>query len=94
MQGMPSSFAGMPPPPPQFAPPVQQIIARPSHAGQSPVSSQTVPMPYLQPNTSISPGLMQSQQNSQFQSSHVVNLGGGGMPLSSSYTVRLLLQAM
>ncbi|ONK72743.1 uncharacterized protein A4U43_C04F22710 [Asparagus officinalis] len=82
-QSVSSSFVGVPPPP-QFAPPVQ-ILSRSSHPGQSPVSSQTIPAPYIQSNASFSPG-MQSQQNSQFQSNHLVNLGGGGMPLSSSYT--------
>lgn len=92
-QGMPSSFAGMPPPPPpQFTPPVQQIISRPSHPGQSPVSSQTIPAPYIQPNVST-PGLMQSQQSSQFQSNHLNNLGTAGVPLSSSYTVWHPMQA-
>lgn len=84
-QGTPFSFAGMPPPPPpHFAPPLQQVFQRSSHPGQSPVSSQAIPAPYIQP--CISTGLMQSQQNSQFQSNHMVNFCGGGMPLSSSYT--------
>ncbi|XP_077253317.1 pre-mRNA-processing protein 40A isoform X2 [Tasmannia lanceolata] len=82
--GMPSPQSQQP----QFSQPMPQFPPRPGQPGQVQPSSQTIPMPYSQPNRPITSGSLQPQQSthSQALNNHLPGLGGLGMPLSSSYT--------
>ncbi|XP_020581974.1 pre-mRNA-processing protein 40A [Phalaenopsis equestris] len=92
--GPPQNFG--PPMPMQFrpvAPPSQQPLQfNPASAQQFRpnvgISGQTqaIPMPYLQQNRPITAGALQTPQSMQLPNNIVPNLGGVGIPLSSSYT--------
>lgn len=90
--GVPLIGVGIPPQnqQPQFSQPIQQLPPRPSP--QLPPPSQAIPMPVARPNMHIpSESMMQqsdSQAHSQAPNGYTPGLGGPGMPLSSSYTVK------
>lgn len=84
-QVMAGSNSGMPSP--IFAQPSQYIPPRSGPPGHGMPSSQGIPMQYMQLNRPINSGSMQPQQNAQLANNHLTNLNGGGMPLSSSFTV-------
>lgn len=92
-QGVPGSNIGIPSGQTQihhFPQPAQHMPPR--SGPPAPPSSQAIPMPYVQPSRPMtSGGPLQPQQNPQMPNSHLPNLGGMGMPLSSSYTVRSLI---
>ena len=90
--GVPLIGVGIPPQnqQPQFSQPIQQLPPRPSP--QLPPPSQAIPMPVARPNMHIpSESMMQqsdSHAHSQAPNGYTPGLGGPGMPLSSSYTVK------
>ncbi|XP_042506427.1 pre-mRNA-processing protein 40A-like isoform X2 [Macadamia integrifolia] len=91
-QGIPTSNVGMPPSAQgqqlQYSQPIQQLPPRPGQPGHSMLtSSQTVQMPYPQPNMpSFSSGSPQPQQNAQPMANPMGVPGSMGMPLLPSYT--------
>lgn len=71
---------------PQFAPPMQQLPSRPGQ--QLPLSSQAIPPPVARPNMHIPSESVMPQPDSQTPNGYTPGLGGPGIPLSSSYTVK------
>lgn len=89
--GVPMMNVGMPiqNQQPQFSQPIQQLHQRPTQ--QLPPPSQAIPMPVARPNMQIPSESMMPQHDSQAPNGYTPGLGGPGMPLSSSYTVRFCL---
>lgn len=90
-QGMPGPNVALPSGQTQtlhFPQPTQHLPPRPGPPGQGPPSSQSIPAPYGQPGMPISSGQLPPHQGVQVPN-HLSSLAGGGMPLSSSYTVLL-----
>ncbi|XP_073112441.1 pre-mRNA-processing protein 40A isoform X1 [Elaeis guineensis] len=86
-QGVPGSNIGIPSGQTQMHHFPQAAQHLPPRSGPpAPPSSQAIPMPYVQPSRPMTSGSLQPQQNPQMPNSHLPNLGGIGMPLSSSYT--------
>lgn len=78
--------------PPQFSQPMQQLQSRPLQPGSAIPSSQATQMPYYQQNMSFTSGSQQFQQAAP-PNNHAHGFGGPGAPLSSSYTVKRILNA-
>lgn len=70
--------------PVQYSQPMQQLPPRPGLPG-APLSSQAMPMSYIQPNRPITSGPPQSHAGAPF-ANHTSGVGGMGVPFSSSYT--------
>jgi len=86
-QHFPPGGQGMVPNQPvQYSQPMQQLPPRPGLPG-APLSSQAMPMPYVQPNRPITSGPLQNYASAPF-ANHASVVGGMGVPFSSSYTVR------
>ncbi|KAJ7967603.1 pre-mRNA-processing protein 40A-like [Quillaja saponaria] len=72
---------------PQFSQPMQQLPPRPGQPGQPlPLPPQAIPPPVARPNMHIASESLMPQPDSQTPNGYTPNLGGPGMPLSSSYT--------
>jgi len=86
--GVPMIGVGMPPQnqQPQFSQPIQQLPPRPNP--QLPPPSQAIPMPVARPNLHIPSESMMPQPDSQAPNGYTPGVGGPGMTLSSSYTVK------
>lgn len=70
----------------QFIQPVQQLPSRPGQ--QLPLPSSAIPLPVARPNMQFPSESMMPQPDSQTPSGYTPGLGGSGIPLSSSYTVK------
>jgi len=81
---------GLPPQPPQpqFPHPMQQLPARPNQPSLGPPPPQAIPLPNAQPNRHVMSGSPLPPPSVQTPNSYMPGLGGPGVPLSSSYTVR------
>ena len=89
--GVPLINVGMPPQTqqPQFSQPIQQLPPRPSQPLQLP--PQAIPLPIARPNMHMTSESMMPQADSQAPNGYAPSLGGPGMPLSASYTVKFWL---
>ncbi|KAJ8447514.1 hypothetical protein Cgig2_019508 [Carnegiea gigantea] len=86
--GIAATNPGMPAPQTQqmqFAQPMQQAPTRPAPPGHLPSMSQSVALPNVQLNRTMSAGMPQPVQNLQNSSSFVPASGAPGGPLASAY---------
>ena len=87
-RGVPMMNVRLPPqaPPPLYCQPTQQLPPRPGQPSMLP--PQTIQLPIGQPSNHFTSESPLSQPSGQTPNNYMPSLGGPGIPLSSSYTVR------